>query len=67
MSKDILKPSISILVKLGSIAVHVDEFFSPGGHEFDKTAIEQLLQDDEIKEWISQMTKAATLPVKRNS
>ncbi len=62
-----LNPSINLLVKLGSIAVHVDEMLSPDGHNFDRVAIEQLLKDPEVKDWIKQMTAAAMLPVKRKN
>lgn len=62
---DPLKPSLTLLVKLGSIAVHTDELLSPGGHAFDKQAIQTLLGDPEVTVWIKQMTKAAFLPVKR--
>lgn len=57
-------PPLSLLVKIGSIAVHADEFFSPGGHEFDKTALQQLLHDPEVVAWIKQM--GPLLPRKRN-
>lgn len=62
---DPLKPSVSLLVKLGSIAVHVDEMLSPKGHDYDKVAIQQLLNDPEVKPWIESMTDMAMLPVKR--
>jgi len=58
-----LKPRLSILVKLGSIAVHVDEMLGPGGHNFDRIALQQLLNDPEIKAWIADM--GGYLPVKR--
>jgi len=61
---DVLKPSVGLLVKIGSIAVHIEEFFSPHGHPYDKVAAEQLLNDPEVKEWISQM--GAMLPRKRH-
>lgn len=60
-----LKPTASILVKLGSIAVHVEEMMSPAGHVFDKRAIESLLTDAEVVEWRKQMDKMAMLPKKR--
>jgi hypothetical protein len=62
----LLSPSLSTLVKLGSIAVHVDELFSSDGHEFDKLAIQNLLNDSEVVEWLAGMQKLAMLPVKRN-
>lgn len=63
---DPLKPSITLLVKIGSIAVHIDEILSPDGHIFDRHALESLQADPEVKEWIEQMTQMAFLPVKRN-
>jgi hypothetical protein len=60
-----LTPPATLLVKLGSIAVHADEMLSPGGHAYDKVALEQLLQDPEVKEWIARMDALAFLPKKR--
>lgn len=62
---DPLKPSVALLVKLGSIAVHTDEILSPGGHPFDRAALRTLFEDAEVQDWIAQMTKMAMLPVKR--
>jgi len=59
---DPFKPSASILIKLGSIAVHVEEFLSPTGHPFDKNALDTLFQDKELKKWLKQMDKLAMLP-----
>ena len=39
------RPSLALLVKLGSIAVHAAEYISPDGHPFDKNAIQSLLDD----------------------
>lgn len=63
---DTLKPSVTLLVKLGSLAVHIEEFLSPHGHEFDKAAINTLLSDAELKQWLAEMSKMAFLPVKRS-
>lgn len=60
-----LQPTPSLLSKLGSIAVHVEEMLSPDGHEYDRTAIRSLLDDPEVKEWIASMDAMAMLPVKR--
>lgn len=62
---DPFKPSVSLLVKLGSIAVHAEEIMSPKAHDFDKTAIQTLLDDPEVFEWRKAMDKKAMLPVKR--
>jgi hypothetical protein len=62
-----LAPPASTLVKLGSIAVHVDEALSTEGHEFDWGAARQLLVDPEVVAWIEAMTKLGFMPVKRNN
>lgn len=62
---DPLQPSPSLLCKLGSIAVHVDEMLSPKGHFFDKKALDTLLSDTEVAEWLTAMDKMAMLPKKR--
>jgi len=62
---DPLKPGLGLLVKLGSIAVHVDEMLSPGGHEADRIAINQLLNDEDVKAWVIALTRSGMLPVKR--
>lgn len=62
---DPFKPSIPLLVKLGSIAVHVEELLSPTGHHFDRAALKTLLDDQEVIDWRKAMDKMAMLPVKR--
>jgi len=59
------KPSVHLLIVLGSIAVHAEEFLSPKGHPVDQIAIEDLLRDPELIEWRAVMDKSAFLPVKR--
>lgn len=60
---DPLKPGLSLLSKLGSIAVHAEEFLSPKGHEFDLVALRSLIEDVEVKQWMKDMK--VYLPVKR--
>lgn len=62
---DPLKPSITLLVKLGSIAVHAEEILSPKGHEVDRVALQTLFDDAEVIAWRKAMDKMAMLPVKR--
>jgi len=62
---DPLKPDATLLIKLGSIAVHTDEMLSPKGHHFDKVTIETLLKDAEVQLWLKEMDKLAFLPKKR--
>jgi hypothetical protein len=53
-------------VKLGSIVVHADELTTPGGHEFDATAIRSLLADPDVKAFLTTLGPGM-LPVKRSS
>ena len=64
-SSDPLKPAVSILCKLGSIAVHVQEMLSTKGHHFDKVALESLMMDKELTGWLYDMDKLAMIPKKR--
>ena len=57
---------LSLLVKLASIAVHAEEYFSINGHTLDREAIKGLLADSEIQECFADLQKQALLPVKRN-
>lgn len=65
MAKDVLKPTPQLLIKLGSIIVHQQELNSSDGHYMDKSALDSLLGDPEVIEWMKGMDKMAFLPVKR--
>jgi len=60
-----LKPSTLLLIKLGSIIVHMEEKASAKGHWMDQHALDTVRNDPEVVEWLDQMTKLALLPVKR--
>lgn len=60
---DPLKPDLPTLVKLGSIAVHVEEMLSAKGHPYDRNALETLLQEPDVRAWIKAM--GVYMPVKR--
>lgn len=60
-----LSPPLSLLVCLGSIAVHIEEFLSKDGHPFDREAIKSLLSNPELRSWIKVMDEKAFLPKKR--
>lgn len=59
-------PDMTLLCKLGSIAVHAEELLSPHGHEFDKAALDSLMRDPQVVEWLAGMRAAALVPEKRN-
>lgn len=55
----------TLLINLGSIAVHAEEMLSPKGHDFDVHALRTNLENAEVKEFIAAMQKLAFVPVKR--
>lgn len=65
MAINTLAPGAALLCKLASLAVHIDELYSSGGHEFDRAAINSLINDREVQEWLAEMTKMGLAPVKR--
>jgi hypothetical protein len=60
---DPLKPSLTLLCKLGSIAVHAEEAYSGKGHALDLEALKSLFSDPELMGWIKEM--GVYMPVKR--
>lgn len=60
---DPLKPELALLTRLGSIAVHAEEMLSEKGHAYDRVALQQLLQDSEVQQWITAM--GVYMPVRR--
>ena len=48
----IFQPSISLLFKLGRIAVHADELLSPERHTSNAFAMRTLLDDKEVQDWL---------------
>jgi hypothetical protein len=63
---DPFEPSMTLLTKLGSIAVHAEELIGAGRHQFDVDAMNTLLNDPEVLNWLGGMRKMALLPVKRS-
>ena len=60
-----LSPPATLLVKLGSLAIHIEELHSPNGHHLDRSAVDGILADPEVREWLDAMGGMALLPVKR--
>jgi hypothetical protein len=63
--RDPLKPTISLLCKLGSAVRHLDEYLTPGGHNLDLNSAQSAIDDPEVRAWMIEMDKLAMLPVKR--
>ena len=60
-----LKPSPSILSKLGSLVIHIEESMNSKGHIFDMITVKSIIEDEEVKEWLKAMDKLALIPKKR--
>lgn len=65
MIEGTLNPSLTLLCKLASIVVHIEEKESANGHAYDKVALDSALNDPEVKLWVEQMTSFGFAPVKR--
>ena len=63
---DPLKPSATVLIKLGSIAVHVEEMIETKfkNVDFDLPPVKADLSDPEVRAWIKDM--GVFLPLKRS-
>ena len=58
--------SLSLAVKLGSLAIHIEEARSTDGHHYDWAAIDSLLTDPEVRAFLDAPGNAAFFPVKRS-
>lgn len=52
---DPLKPGLPLLMKLGSIVVHIQEFASPTGSPFDMASAIALIDNTDVQDWIKAM------------
>ena len=66
---EVLKPKPILLIKLGSLAVHMEEMIEEDfkNLKFDLPAVQNILDDPEVKEWLKQADALALLPKKRQS
>lgn len=67
LSIDAMDPDVSVLAKLASLVVHLQEAEGEGGHWFDIAAVKSLINDGGIKEWTEAMQKIGLAPVKRST
>lgn len=65
LNEELVAVSLALRVKLGSLIVHLEEYWSASGHVFDKVAVEELLRDVEVREFVRAMGHSGLLPVKR--
>lgn len=59
-----MKPNQGLLMRLGSIIVHFEEYVETDIHT-DLKAAQALLEDPEVVTWFKEMRAKALLPVKR--
>lgn len=55
----------TLLIKLGSIAVHCEKIRGKNGHTFDLTALDSLLSDPEVRAFLDNKENSVFLPLKR--
>jgi hypothetical protein len=58
-------PSPAVAVALASVAVHAEEALGSGGHKFDVTAIQGLLSQQDVQDYLARLDGLALLPVPR--
>lgn len=56
---------MSLVIKLASLAVHVEEMFSIDGHDIDRETIRGLLNDAEVRAFLDDPKNEVLLPRKR--
>lgn len=59
-------PTERVAVALASIAVHADEYTSPGKSEFDAEAIRVSLAAPDVQDYLRELDALALLPLKRS-
>jgi hypothetical protein len=57
---------VSVVVKLGSILVHIDEGLTAEGHPFDFETIRSLLADRDIQALLKFLDRDGLLPLRRD-
>ena len=67
MKNDPLKPSATLLIKLGSAMIHAEEMIETKfkNLDFDLPAFKTVAEDTEVIEWVKQM--GPMLPRKRST
>jgi len=66
MATDVLKPSLALLAKLSAVVVHLEEWLSEDGHPNEKIALDGVLYDPEVQEWVREMEARTLAPLKRS-
>lgn len=60
-----LTPTPALLTKLALMFVHIEEYMSSGSPEFDKIVVKGIVEESEVREWLSNMRKLGLVPEKR--
>lgn len=59
---DPLHPPLALLAKLGFIAVRACALLREKDPMFERLALDRLLNDTEVRDWMNQMAEAAYIP-----
>lgn len=60
-------PAPQVAIALASVAVHAQEAMGPGGHDFDRLAIEAALQTPGVSAYLAELEALALLPRVRSA
>ncbi len=60
-----MKLQMTLVAKLAAIVVHADEMLSSDGHTLDRVALESVVLDAEVQQWVASLGPIA--PVKRKA
>lgn len=60
-----LNPTLSLLSKLGSLAVYAEEMLGHEYHASERAAIQSLLEDEEVQQWLKEMHQLSLIYRKR--
>lgn len=54
-------------IKFAAIAVHAEELLSPAGHDFDRHALQGLLNDADVRAVLDDPANTVYLPLKEDA
>lgn len=63
--ENVFEPTPALLIALGSLVIHYEEYTSPTGHYMDKQAIDSIRNQPNVRAWFDAMNKQSFLPLKR--
>ena len=60
-----METDLKLLIALGSLIIHYEEWTSEKSHPIDKDTINSIRNQQDVKKWFEDMNKQGFLPIKR--